>query len=414
MALPLFFADSSIERTRARSSRLAAMLRATALRLLCAAAALWLPAALAQPGAADPAKDVLIPLVKSGRFEEASAVLGKAHAAYERDRRAEDGFHQLAYEFYRADPELEKALDAWVAQRAKDPFGRLARGVYRVKLGWASRGGTWASQTSGAQFHDMAAWFKLAKGDLGQALQQMPRLVEAYCYLIEIDMNEGGRKKRSLYEHALKVNPDSFVAREYFLHSLLPRWGGSYDAMNQVMTASRPSYGRMPELQVLEGKVDADIGDMLRRQGDANAQEAKAYFLRALSKGDFWFTNLQYGMLLYDMDDDKGALEQFNKVIAARPGATQGWRDRARVYRMLMQTTEAMADINRALEIEPRNSDLVATRGLIQLTAGKLELALEDYQAAAALDPADASYAKKIAEIQQELDRRNRAGARRH
>lgn len=384
--------------------------RAVSAMILLLATMLGLPSVEAQDAAPlrELAKDRLIPLVKAGSFEEASALLAMAHAVYERDRKTEGDFHRLAQEFYRADPELEKPLDAWVAQRPKDPFAYFARGEYRVRMGWASRGKREARETSAVQFRDMTIWFSQAKNDLQLALEKMPRLVQAYCYLIEIDMNEGGHKKRSLYARALKVNPDSFNARASFLNSLLPRWGGSYDEMNQVVAAAKPSYGRMPRLQVLEGRVDTDIGEILRRQG--KEQEAKTYFVRALSKGDYWLTNQQYGMLLYEMGDDAGALDQFNKVINAMPSYPNGWRDRARVYRMQMRNSEAMADINRALELEPQDDYLVATRGLIQMTSGQFDLALKDYEIAAAINPAEPDYQKKIADIKREIDRKNRTG----
>lgn len=378
--------------------------------VLMLAATLALPSVWAQEllSTSEPAADRMIPLVKAGKFEEASAVLAKAHAAYERDRKTEAEFHSLAAEFYRADPGLEQPLDAWVAQRAKDPFAYFARGVYRVRMGWVRRGGDLASQTSPDRFAAMAEWFSRAKGDFGVAIAKMPRLVEAYCYLILIEQGVGGHKKRSLYEQALKINPDSFSARDAFLNSLLPRWGGSYIEMQQVIAAARSSYRRMPRLKVLEGRVDADIGELLLYEGKSD--EAKTYFLRALSKGDYASTNLRYGQLLYDMRDDAGALAQFNKVIRAIPGYPEGWRDRARVYRMQMRFPEAMADINRALEIEPQDDNLLATRGLIQMTAGNLDLALKDYETASAIDPGEPDYQKRIADIKREIERKKNAG----
>lgn len=387
-----------------------ALVRFFSAAILLLTALLGSPLAKAQGAASieDRFRDRLIPLVKAEKFEEASALLSKAHLAYERDRKTEAAFRRLADEFYRADPALEKPLDAWVAQRANDPFAYLARGAYRVKLGWTSRGGGWARETSAGQFRDMAAWFSLAKGDLSLAIKKMPRLVVAYCFLIEIDMTEGGLKKRSLYAQALKINPDSFIVREFLLHSLRPRWGGSYEEMAQVVSDAKPSYARMPELKALEGWADADIGELLRRQG--KAQEAKTYLVRALSKGDSWLINHQYGTLLYDMEDNAGAIDQFTKAISDRPGHTYGWRDRARAYRMQKRDPEAMADINRALEIEPKDDYLVAVRGLIEMMSGQYVLALKDYEAAAAINPTEPSYQTRIAQLKREIDRKNNSG----
>ncbi|MGM9481497.1 tetratricopeptide repeat protein [Roseateles sp. NT4] len=387
-----------------------ALVRFFSATMLLLTALLGLPLAKAQdaPSIDERFKDSLIPLVKAEKFEQASALLSKAHSAYERDRKTEAAFRRLSDEFYRADPALEKPLDAWVAKRANDPFAYLARGTYRIKLGWTSRGGGYAKETSASQFRDMAAWFALAKADLDLAIMKMPRLVVAYCYLIEIDMTEGGLKKRSLYAQALKINPDSFILREFLLHSLRPRWGGSYEEMAQVVSDAKPSYARMPDLKALEGWVDADIGELLRRQG--REQEAKTYLVRAVSKGDSWMVNYQYGTLLYDMEDNAGAIDQFNKVISARPGHTYGWRDRARAYRVQMRYPEAMADINRALEIEPKDDYLLAVRGLIEMMGGQYVQALKDYEAAAAINPTEPSYQTRIGQLKLEIDRKNKLG----
>lgn len=345
--------------------------------------------------------DQLIPLLKAQQFADISDKLGKLHRAYESDPKTENEFHKLVYEFGRADPEIENPLDAWIAQRPDDPFAYLARGLYRTRMGWLNRGASSARNTSSGQFKEMASWFALAKSDLNLAISKHPSLVEAYCYLIEIDMNEGGRATRALYDQALKLNPESFIAREFFLHSLLPRWGGSYDEMAQVIESSKHYYGPMPQLATLEGRMAADVGEILTSRRDF--QQAQGYFKRALEKGDFWFPNQKYGELLYEIDNYNGAIEQFSKVIAYKPGYKRAWWMRSQSYKMLSKFPQAIADINRTIAIEPNDDLPIAARGHIYMAYGRLNLALKDFETAEAINPSNQSHKQAIAMVRKKL-----------
>jgi tetratricopeptide (TPR) repeat protein len=356
-----------------------------------------------------PDQDQLIPALKAGKLDEVSAAMGRAHATYEHDRRTENEFHKLAYEFYRGDPEIAEPLDGWVSQRPDDPYAYLARGIYRLKMGWLSRGGKFAAQTSAGQFRDLAAWRALSMGDLDKAAQLMPRLVEAYCYLIEADQTAGGRRIQRLFDQAIKVNPDSFIAREFYLHTLTPRWGGSYEAMARFNETFRGDYGRMPELRALEGRIAADRAELLAN-ADRNV-EAQALFMEALSKGDFWFTNQSYGELLFNLGDASGAREQFTKVIRHKPGFKRAWWFRALAHRNLKLYAEALADIDRALEIEPRDDAVLAARAGIHLMGKRLDLALNDYEAAATMNPAKPSHQEMVAKIKAALSGDSASGS---
>lgn len=399
--------DTTITLTPPRAAATATVL---VMMLLMMLAAIALPAiAHAQPAFAE--QDELIPRLKAGKYADVAAVMARAHAAYERDRRTENEFHKLTYEFYRGDGEIARPLDTWVARQPSDAFAFLARGVYRLKMAWLSRGGKFASQTSSGQFRDMAAWRTLAIADLDQAIKLMPRLVEAYCYLIEADQTAGSQRKRNLFERAIEVNPDSFIAREFYLHTLTPRWGGSYEAMAQFIETFRGAYDRAPELRALEGRIAADKADMLA-YAERNA-EAKALFTEALTKGDFWFTNQSYGELLYQLGDQLGAREQFTKVIRHKPGFKRAWWFRALTYRATRSYPEALADIERALAIEPRDDAVLAARGSIHAMGNRLELALQDYEGAAAINADKPSHQEMIAKLKMALSRNSAEGGSR-
>lgn len=307
---------------------------------------------------------------------------------------AENHLHKAFYIFYRANPKVGSALDKWVAQQPKSEFSHLARGIFRIKMGWASRGTRWASQTTQSQFSGMESWFQGAKEELNYAITINPKLVEAYCYLIEIGMNEGGGNTKTLYSQALKANPSSFIAREFYLHSLLPRWGGNYEEMKKVIAEMKPYYKDNPQLKVLEGRIAADLGELASFNKE-NQSAIKLYKI-ALTNGDFWFYNQNLGKSLYEADDYQGAIEQFSKVIKDKPGYKDAFWMRAQSYKMQEKFKEALADINYVINIEPNDDSAIAARGYIFQMSGDLKSALIDFQTALKVNPTQTQYQEAV------------------
>ncbi|MBX3610067.1 MAG: DUF4034 domain-containing protein [Hydrogenophaga sp.] len=331
--------------------------------------------------------DKLIPLLKADRFEEVSRLLRESHDRYEADRRTEDEFHRLASEFSRADWQITGPLQRWVKKSPNDPFAHLALGIHFAATGWSVRGSDWASNTNERQFTLMRKWFDSAKAGLLRAIELNPRLVEPYVYLIDIDMTEGSRNTSKLFNAALKINPSSLIAREAMLQSLLPRWGGSYEAMARLLEASQRYYKQMPRLELLESKLYADAGSVYFAQ--RNLPMAEKMFRQALAKGDFWFANNEYGHFLYRNGKYEEAAEQFTKVIDARPAYMHGWRMRANANIATRRLDEAYRDASRAIQIEPDDEWALAARGGVYFARGDLELALQDYKKALNTSPND-------------------------
>ncbi|HEY8094984.1 MAG TPA: tetratricopeptide repeat protein, partial [Methylobacter sp.] len=125
------------------------------------------------------------------------------------------------------------------------------------------------------------------------------------------------------------------------------------------------------------------------------------FFDNALANGDFWFYNQKKGEALWEVDDYKGAVEQFSRVIRDKPGYKRAWWMRAQAYKMLSQFPEALADMNYTISIEPNDDLAIAARGYILQISGNLVSALEDYRNAAKLNPTNTMHQDAIREIQQ-------------
>lgn len=348
-------------------------------------------------------EDEILMLLISGKYSELSRKLQRLQSAYIADSSTENEVHKAFYEFGRADESIYQSIDKWIAAQPKDAMAYLARGIYRTHMGWQSRGGDFSAKTTDRQFSGMAAWFKAAKDDLDRSVRLDPTIVEAYCYLIEIDVNEGRRLTPELYRQALKVKPDSFIAREYYLWSQLPRWGGSHEEMAATILAARPYYEEVPQLAALEGRIDADIGEMAAYRNEY--QVAIKHFERAIAKGDFWFTNQKYGEALAAVNDHKAAIDQYSRVIQNKPGYKRAWEMRAQSYSMLGKLSDALADITYAISIEPRDDSTIASRGRILGRSGNFEAALIDFKKAEQINPSDPAHKKMIRFVQEDLNK---------
>lgn len=348
-----------------------------------------------------PEDEVLI-LLTAGKYDELSKKLKGLQAAYMADSSTENEVHKAFYEFFRADANIARPLDNWIAAQPENAMAHLARGIYRDNMGWHSRGGGPASKTTDNQFSGMADWFNAAKEDLDRSIRLDATIVETYCFLIEIDKTEGWHLAQSLYRQALKIKPDSFIVREYYLSSQAPRWGGSYEAMMATISEAKPYYAQVPQLAALEGRVDADMGEIALSRQDY--QTAIKHFKVALSKGDLWITNQKYGETLEAIGDHSAAIEQFSRVIQHKPGYKQAWEMRARSYAFLDKLPEALADITYAIGIEPRDDAAIAKRGAILADMDDFKAALVEFKKAREINPSNPKHSEVIKRLQNDLN----------
>ncbi len=180
-------------------------------------------------------------------------------------------------------------LDAWVAKTGST-ISYVARGIYRCKAGYAARGSKYASETSKEQFAAMQRLHDEAAKDLQKAIAKDPTLMPAYASMIRIaKMSDMPFTTRQVLDSALMHDRRTFEVRSAYMGSLLPRWGGSYEAMSEFAAESIKDVTRNPRLTTLQGDADADRADLLYNK---DAQAAIDGYTKALRFGDriTWLT----------------------------------------------------------------------------------------------------------------------------
>jgi len=286
-----------------------------------------------------------------------------------------------AFQAFRlADTSLAPVLDVWVMERPGAATPRLARASYWTERAWRARGARWARDTPRAAFAAMQQALTRARADIDTALQVDPRALVAHLLLLEQAQLLGAQDAAErILARGLSAWPASYNLRRFRMRSLVPNWGGSYEMMADFAQAAQTHAPENPELTILLGYVAYEDGRAARRSGDT---------LRAIARLS---DAVAYG---------------------AYPPFLQ---DRADVLDDAGRFQEALADLNKALELWPFYPEALQLRGQVLYRLGRqadararLDLwmrGLEDLRTAARLDPGDVDTREWLDFLAQRLGR---------
>jgi hypothetical protein len=326
----------------------------------------------------EPAEDFGYPTQTVDRLAMRRLLLAKSYDALDRvfaayadsvlrDYRVEYRLFDAYAAFDIAVPSLEPLLTQWVQQRPTSPAAHLARAIFFRASGWNARGYRYARETSREQFERMGNFFRLSLADVDAGLRLDPKSIVAYRQLIDLARADGDvRSARRFLDLGLKLQPNSFVLRNGYMLSLLPRWGGSYEKMTQFAEESAPYAKRNPRITALKGFVDWDKGRVAESAG-RNGDAIEAY-QRALQYGNLWEFRYQRAHYNSQSELNEAALEDFNSVLAQVPQYADALNERSHVTYELGRAAsgdasadfyaQAFRDIMLAAALDPTDEDI--------------------------------------------------------
>jgi tetratricopeptide (TPR) repeat protein len=276
-----------------------------------------------------------------------------------------------AYHAIAGDSLLGEPLDRWVAARPESAPARIARAAYLEDMAWSTRGSAYARDTPDEQMKRKDRLLARAVSDIDSALARTPRSAAAYLVRLEIARDAGDPATSRRYLLAgLEDIPASFVLRRQFIRNLVPRWGGSYEAMRAFVDESHEMADSNPRLRALAGYIQLDSAEVLELQDDQ--ARALSMYTRALASGDEEIFHLERGQLLVRMGRYREAMVDLDQAVASAPGDSRAyfWRGMAR---------QGQRDTN--------------DKGAPHAASG----ALTDYQRAVILDPMDTAALDRFA-----------------
>lgn len=177
-------------------------------------------------------------------------------------------------------------LHAWSTSHANSYAAHLAEGIFLKKRGLAARGRKWISETSESQLDEMQRYMAPAKVELERSRKLTKKPLLSIFHLLEIAFNLGGgqsSESRALVRAANAFAPGNALVRNRYLQGLMPRWGGSYAAAEDFISASKAEAVPEAVLDQMQAILHQDRGRSLEHEGDHAA--AMAEFERALELG---------------------------------------------------------------------------------------------------------------------------------
>jgi hypothetical protein len=130
----------------------------------------------------------------------------------------------------------------------------------------------------------MHEYLEIAKKELNTSLTLTRKPFLSVFHLLDISESDGDKKTSlALIASANKMLSSNTLARNRFMHSLKPRWGGSYEQMKDFIAKSKAEGVSAVGIMQLEAIMYDDMGFSSIERGDKRA--AIENFLKALELG---------------------------------------------------------------------------------------------------------------------------------
>jgi tetratricopeptide (TPR) repeat protein len=253
-------------------------------------------------------------------YKQLAETLEARQKDFEKVVTEEDALWGAFLSFSIPDPRLAAPLDEWVETSNGSWPARLARGIYFEKLAFSADDSSPVHDLTPQAIEAMRRYVDKAELDFRAAVARNSKAIMAYDGLIGINQLRGERAAvDQAYQSALRLAPASFLIRAARMHSLRPRWGGSYEEMKVVAEQARPYLQRNPRLASLSGYVALDQAELAKTRDLEPAVHLLSQAISAAEDPAFFSAR---GFLQFRLHQYSEALSDFDRALALRPG---GW-----------------------------------------------------------------------------------------
>jgi tetratricopeptide (TPR) repeat protein len=290
-------------------------------------------------------------------YKPLTAKLEEWQNLFEQDFRNEENVVSAFEVFFVANRSYEQMINAWIEQFPNSFAPYIARAEYYHACGWHARGHAWASETTDKQFQEMERYFSLALQDIKTALQQNPKIDVCYSIMINIAMTVGNDVlKKNALAASIQHNPYGYKTRSVYLHTLTPRWGGSYRQMEEFVKDAEQHLSHNPALKELEAASIVDKAEVCEL--DQSYYEALAFYRQALKIKNRASYHAGCGNCYIRMKDYHNALEEYNEAIALKQNYAEYLYKKASILFSLHRLRESQ-EMNEQAELLDPNDDYI-------------------------------------------------------
>ncbi|HSJ98135.1 MAG TPA: hypothetical protein VLC53_13725 [Myxococcota bacterium] len=209
-------------------------------------------------------------------------------------------------------------LEEWASARPDSVAARLALAQRELARAWEARGTGYAHTVDGEARRAMSARLGRALALAAEAAERDPRWLDARRIQIQCAQLTGdGAFARSAFEAALAVDPTHYGVWSGYQRLFRRRWGGSYEAQEEIARVAQAHADANPRLRRLLGAADADRAQDLWSAG--RLEEALAAYDRALPHGDDGALRVDRSGVRAALDDAAGARAEIESGLAIDP-----------------------------------------------------------------------------------------------
>lgn len=302
--------------------------------------------------------------------------------------------------FASADPELETWLDKWARIYPDSSIALLARSVYYLHLAETIRGARFGPYTIRPHQNSVDDYLALAESDAATASLRRSDLSVAYSIAIRA-ATLGGNDAKALQflDKGLAYAPTSHVisARyiEYLQHSSSDPPLGVSSFLQRVRDGN-------PNLGSLEGYVKLLEAEKLRQEG--RNREAVRHYDAALEYGENPVFRYLRAENFYQSGQHSRGLEDVQRLVRDWPHVPEFLSTRARFHVALERYSDALADWQAALELDPLQPSILHARAEHLQQQGRSKAALRDRKDSMVYGSFDYELRYRLGRLQVELE----------
>lgn len=325
----------------------------------------------------------MVQAIYDQKFSFLESSFSDCQRAYEEGRMTDAEMDYAHWLFANSDPRIDPLLTEWIGLYSKTPFSWLARARHRRSLAEHERGGAWAKDTEESNFRKMNYLLVMAQQDYVQALDLNPRLSFAYTGMMYAAELSGAGFSDALFAKGLKNNPDSVVLWDAMLHASQPKWGGSLEEMDQILSAASRSLKNPDNLRTLKADYYKYKGDHAR-QVEKDQTAADVFYKQMFEHmGSFG----RYRYLGKKQKTWKDALPYYQKALALDPFSIEILRAMSSGLLALKQSEKALVYADVAIFLDSLDPSSLRVRGEIHEEMGNFDAAIKDYKNSLVYEP---------------------------
>jgi Domain of unknown function (DUF4034) len=222
----------------------------------------------------------LLALLRAGDYTALESATKEIQAKFESGALSDIQLRNTYRQFHKIGHQDLTRIDEWLKTAPKSYAAHLIRGLYFKRMDSEGRTGHYINRTSSGSNALLRQYQDLATQELLTSLKLAKKPFLSVFYLLDLTKLGGSREHSlALISAANVMLPNNTLARNRYMSSLKPRWGGSYEEMQEFISRSKEEGLNTAGLNQLEAIMYDDMAFTALQHGDK--ENASKYLDRA-------------------------------------------------------------------------------------------------------------------------------------